>query len=224
MGKQKKLYSLEDAALFQSYDGFVPFESLSIREDEEDYKFTAILYPDCQSYANGRTCEQILKIVEAWGWPEWAYILHDRDIKADGTLKKVHYHVLIKTSSPSRLGTIARQLGIPSNYVQRVKSYKAMAKYLLHDENIDKAKYLVDEVICSNSKLYLSYFGSASETEDAQKILEYIISSRCASYISLLDWCCTHDLYATCRRNASMFSNCIREMRCGRIIDEKVDR
>lgn len=207
----KKQYSLEDEALFGEYEGFTQFKTLEDWNAQEDYKWTALVYPDCTTYVNGRTAEDILTIVRNWGYIEWAYILHDRDVYPDGTPKKPHYHVVIKTA-PTKLSTIAHQLGIPSNYVQRVKSWKKMNKYLLHDENIDKVKYTVEEVICKDTEAYLRYFDSHSEGEDAQKILDYILESGCQSYIQLLNWCCTHDLYATCRRNASMFSNCIREM------------
>lgn len=85
-------------------------------------------------------------------------------------------------------------------------------QYLIHDETTDKAKYTVEEVLCPDSQAYLHYFDSATEEEDARKILDYILESGCQSYIQLLSWCCQNGLYATCRRNASMWSNCIREM------------
>lgn len=207
----KKQYGIEQEAIFAYFEAFSNWTKLADWEDQQDYKFTALLYPDCTSYVNGRTAEDILTMVRNWGYKEWYYILHDRDIKADGEPKKPHYHVMIKTSTPSKLGTIAHQLGIPSNYVQRVKSWKSMAKYLLHDECQDKAMYLADEVVCLDTQQYLKYFDSASEAEDAQKILGYIIETGCSSYIQLIEWACKNDLYATVRRNASMWTGCIRE-------------
>lgn len=210
---RKEQFSLQDEALFGEYDGFTDFAHLREWDEQQDYKFTAIVYPDCKTYFQNRTADDILTVVRNWGYLEWYYIYHDKDVHPDGTPKKPHYHILVKLSSPGLLGTFARQLGIPSNYVQRVKSFKGMAKYLLHDENVDKAKYLLEEVICKDEREYLAYFDSHSETEDARKIIDYIIESGCQSYIQLLSWCVANDLYATLRRNASMYSNCVRECR-----------
>lgn len=207
----KPLYTLEDESLFTGYEGYRQFTSKESWGEQQDYKWTCLIYPDCTTYANSRTAEDILSIVRNWGYQEWAYILHDRDVKADGTPKKPHYHVCIKTV-PSKLSTVARTLGIPENYVQRVKSWRKMMIYLTHDETVDKAKYNVEEVICSDSQNYLKYFDSSSEEEDANKLLNYILESGCSSYVQLMSWACTNGFYATLRRNASMWSNVIREM------------
>lgn len=177
------------------------------RERELDRKFTAILYPDSTEYE----CEEVLDRVKNWGYEEWAYILHDRDKKQDGSPKKPHYHLILKKSTPTALITISRQIGISSQYVQRVRNWKKMVKYMTHDEETDKVKYELEELISSDSKKFLEYFKDEDETEQARRILDYITESGCRSYIQLLDWCCANGLYATCRRNASMWSNCIRE-------------
>lgn len=207
----KPQFTLEQEALFEPFEGYAQYKDLEQYGNQEDYKWSAIIYPDCTNYAAGRTAEQILDYASKWPFQEWYYILHDKDVKPDGTPKKPHYHFIAKTQ-PENLSTFARVLGIPPNYVQRVKNWKKMCKYLVHDENSDKVRYLVEQVICKDTNVYLKYWDCASEGEEAQKILEYILESGCKSYIQLIDWCCKHDLYATCRRNASMWSNCIREI------------
>lgn len=177
------------------------------REREMDRKFTAILYPDSEEY----DYNEVLDKLTGWGYEEWAYIVHDRDKKDDGTPKKTHAHVILKKSTPTALGTIARQLGISSNYVQRVRNWKRMVLYMTHDEQDDKVKYELEELISSDPKKFESYFKDEDESEQARRILDYITESGCRSYIQLLDWCVYNGLYATCRRNASMWSNCIKE-------------
>lgn len=207
----KPQFMLEDESLFEPFESYSNFRNLEQYGLQKDYKWCALIYPDCTSYAQGRTAEDIIEYASKWPFQEWAYILHDRDVHPDGTPKKPHYHFIAKTS-PEELRTFARVLGIPCNYVQRVKNWKKMNQYLIHDENTDKVKYQIEEVVCKDTNVYLKYFDCASESEEAQKILDYIIESGCKSYMQLLDYCCKHDLYATCRRNASMWSNCIREM------------
>ena len=179
------------------------------REKRLDRKFTAIVYPDATDY-NG-TCDDVISRVENWGFPEWAYILHDKDVNPDGTPKKPHYHVVVKKQSPTSLITVSRQLGIPSNYVQPVRNWKKMIKYLVHDEQEDKIRYEVEEIVCNDFKQVMSYFHDEDETEQARRILQYITESDCISYSQLLNWCIMQDLYSACRRNAGMWSNVIRE-------------
>lgn len=177
------------------------------REREMDRKFTAILYPDSEEYDYNEVIDKLTGL----GYDEWAYIVHDRDKKDDGSPKKAHVHVILKKSTPTALGTVARQLGIPSNYVQRVRNWKRMVLYMTHDEQDDKVKYELEELISSDPKKFESYFKDEDESEQARRILDYITESGCRSYIQLLDWCVYNGLYATCRRNASMWSNCIKE-------------
>lgn len=181
------------------------------RDRELDRKFTAVLYPDATNYLG--TCEDVLERLENWGFPEWAYILHDRDVHPDGTPIKPHYHVILKKTYPTALSTIAKQLGIPSNYVERVRNWKRMVKYLTHDEHMDKIQYEIEEIVSSDSKTILSYFKDEDETEQARRILQYLTESDCIRYADLLQWCINNDLYAACRRNASMWSNVLREKR-----------
>lgn len=208
----KSRFSPESESLFSGFESYAAFGKLQEWGEQQDYKFTAILYPDCNEYFQNRSCDDILSIVRNWGFKEWYYILHDKDVKADGLPKKPHYHVLLKCSYPSRLVSVANILGIPANYLQRVRSFKSMARYLVHDEVTDKTAYLAEEVVCSDAVMYSRYFDSASESEDAKRILEYLVSSGCMSFIQLVEWCCQNDLYATLRRNASFWSNCIKEM------------
>lgn len=188
-------------------------KEITEREKRLDRKFTAIVYPDATDYTG--TCEDVLNRVEQWGFPEWAYILHNRDKNPDGTPKKPHYHIVVKKTSPTSLITVSRQLGIPSNYVQPVRNWKNMIKYLVHDEQSEKIQYEIEEITTGDTKLLLSYFKDEDETEQARRILQFLTETDCISYIDLLDWCIKNDLYSACRRNAGLWSNVIREKRGG---------
>ena len=50
---------------------------------------------------------------------DYAYILHDKDIKDYNTLefKKPHYHVLLHFDNAISLSTLSKKLNIPSNYI-----------------------------------------------------------------------------------------------------------
>lgn len=82
----------EAQALFESFDAYRVWTKEQEYKDQQDYKWTAIIYPDCTTYANGRTADDILNIVRNWGYQEWAYILHDKDVKPDGSPKTTLPH------------------------------------------------------------------------------------------------------------------------------------
>lgn len=52
----------------------------------KDRKFQGILYPDSESYC----CDDVLNVLKST-FPEFAYILHDKDTDENGELKKTSY-------------------------------------------------------------------------------------------------------------------------------------
>lgn len=76
---------------------------------------------------------------------EWAYILHDKDIKEDGTLKPPHFHVVIRTSgNATPLSSVASWFKIPENYVEIPKGVGAFmdcVSYLTHEYHPEKTLY-----------------------------------------------------------------------------------
>ena len=63
---------------------------------------------------------------------EWAYILHDKDIKEDGTPKEPHWHIELRLTRGRRLTDIASWFGLPTMCIQTSKSrrYEPMLQYL----------------------------------------------------------------------------------------------
>lgn len=51
----------------------------------KDRKYQGVLYPDSESYC----CDDVLNILKST-FPEFAYILHDKDVDENGELKKPH--------------------------------------------------------------------------------------------------------------------------------------
>lgn len=77
--------------------------------------------------------------------------LHDKDTKPDGTLKKPHYHVMLRYSGPTtfkHVSELTRSLGqqIPQIY----DSPSAAYAYLTHSNNPDKAQYDASEIRLGN--------------------------------------------------------------------------
>lgn len=84
--------------------------------------------------------------------------LHDKDIEADGKLKKAHYHVLLvwnNTTTWGHVDTFSQQFNTPPpEYVFNVE---AKYKYLTHKDQADKVKYAESDIKHGNGFDILSY-------------------------------------------------------------------
>ncbi len=84
---------------------------------------------------------------------EWAYIIHDRDIKDDGSIKPPHFHIVLRIPrSPTSVKNVASWFGIAQNYVDVPKGRGAFydcIMYLTHEFNPDKTRY-IDEAVQAN--------------------------------------------------------------------------
>lgn len=179
-----------------------------------DYKFCAVLYPDATNYVY--PIETILETLYLCA-DEFYYILHDRDLNTDGSPKKPHYHLVLTKStangyaSPSKIRIVAKQLGIPFNYVQRCNSLKGSIIYLTHEEESDKVVYSRDEIICSDPQKLARYFSGIDDTDMAKEIVTFIISSHCNSVSQCASWALEQGYYSAFRRGFAIFNSIIRE-------------
>lgn len=82
-----------------------------------------------------------------------AWILHDRDVRADAPEDadpedlKPHIHVLVRYDSLKSLDQVRADFeftGIP--YFEPVRSFKSMCRYLLHMDDADKHQYGKEEI------------------------------------------------------------------------------
>lgn len=72
----------------------------------------------------------------------YAWIIHDGDINPDtGELKDPHVHFFAQVESPRSLQWFSDLLEVPINQLQKVKSTKAMLRYLCHLDNPEKSQY-----------------------------------------------------------------------------------
>lgn len=175
------------------------------------------------------TSEVLAKVVD--NFDQWAYALHDKDKKEDGSLKDPHYHVVLRDvtssgdGSPSTVGAVANKLGINSRWVQAgIKSldsdgnplegrFKGAVKYLIHGNKEDKlkGKYQYDRsIIVSNLDLE-KYFGESFVM--AKKIINYILTERPRSFTQLCTWCVENDCWKEFRRSQYAFVTIMKEVK-----------
>lgn len=78
----------------------------------------------------------------------FAYVLHDKDQNEDGTLKKPHWHIMLKLYKSRRRSDVAKWFGLSESYVQDSRSgkYDDMLLYLIHENAPEKYQYKTEEV------------------------------------------------------------------------------
>jgi hypothetical protein len=108
----------------------------------------------------------------------WA-VNHDKDKKynqEENTTEPIdpHTHFLIDYETPRKISTIANLFNVDENFIEIVKSKKAMLRYLTHKDDDDKYKYDDDAVLTNDHTPYaLTVLGDMmSNHEIAKGIIE----------------------------------------------------
>lgn len=128
-----------------------------------------VLYPDSQQHI----IDEIKK--------SYSFIccLHDRDVDADGNLKKAHVHFILRFKQARWSSAVASELGIDDHF-ESVKNLDGAVRYLVHEDSPDKFHYSVDDDLIYSAdngvivKKCMSL--TTSEDERALQILDFIDS------------------------------------------------
>lgn len=114
--------------------------------------------------------------------------VHDRDINADGSIKKEHYHVMllfdgVKTKEQAEeVFSVIGGVG-----VEPIKSARAYARYLCHLDNLDKVHYKIEDVLSLSGADYNIMISLASDKYSAiGEMIEFCIENSIDSYAELL--------------------------------------
>ena len=95
---------------------------------------------------------------------DYAYILHDSDLKDDGTPKKPHWHVALRLKYATNSKYIAEAFNVKEQYIGRVKGkWVDVLMYLTHENAPEKYQYSVDDVTSNFD------FESVKEKEKSKK-------------------------------------------------------
>lgn len=96
----------------------------------------------------------------------YAYILHERDTKPDGTMKTPHFHVVAEFPCAKRLATWLNALAGSLNLnplavsVEKCRSFEGSFQYLVHKNDPDKHQYdpstIKSNLSEDNFNLYMS--------------------------------------------------------------------
>lgn len=152
---------------------------------------------------------------------------HDRDLDANGNLKKGHYHCMFyfdSLKSRQQVLDIVSPLGGVG--AEMVKSATSYARYLCHLDDSDKAQYNPADVVS-----YCMSYESAIETADAKygtygKLIRFCIENHISNFAILLlkSQKVAPDIFKICCDNAYFVKSLLSSLTFCDTEDGYVDR
>lgn len=153
-------------------------------KDARTRAWTLIVYPDSAP-------EDWRYTVASLGWPYYISPLHDKDFRADGTVKKPHWHLVLyadNKKSISQIQEISDKLsGVKVDWEHcAVGDMRKMVRYLVHFDDADKHQYDVKDIEQGCGADWLQYFEQSSDIDTAVgEMMEWIDQDERASLAAL---------------------------------------
>lgn len=174
-----------------------------------DRKFCAVLYPEDETHA---ACIDKLQS----GGYNFAAILHDEDVYEDGDhvgeKKKPHWHVVLKFPNAVWNESLAKELGIAPNYLEKCKALDAALLYLVHYGYDEKFQYDLQQVFGPLQTRLVFLLKDTDESTRALNIYDLIRNSPgIVSYTEIFEKACKAGLYGDFRRMGSGVMYLIKE-------------
>ena len=177
-----------------------------VRASPRKLHWDVLLYEDSTSY----DCLDILYNLDSY-FEQWAYITHDMDVNADGSLKKPHIHLYGKVRNACTVTALAKKLLVPANDIAYVRNVKGCQRYLIHADNPEKAQYQIEEVI-SNFDI-VKVLDEATESKRVTQIIEYITAERTSSVLNVAMYAIENNCWSEFRRSYSIMKDIMNEVR-----------
>ena len=119
--------------------------------------------------------------------------LHDKDVNADNSPKKAHFHVNVMfdaVKTKEQATELFKSFGGVGCEV--VNSERSYARYLCHLDNPEKAQYPIDEVVSYGGADYIQVIGSAADKAKAiREMIAFINEEDITCYADVLEFAST---------------------------------
>ena len=157
-------------------------------EYEKGRDWTFIVYPE-SAPDNWRTVldETHLRWIES--------PLHDKDMNADGEIKKSHYHILLTFDGPVTEKQVIKLIDpLNTPLPKKVGSARGLVRYMAHMDNPEKYQYSRDEIVGHCGADVESYFEltKTSKMSVMKEIITYIYENKIDNYADFLMICIQH--------------------------------
>lgn len=162
-----------------------------------------VVYPDSVVYDFANVLANVTEYFD-----KWCYILHDKDLNEDGTLKKAHYHVYGKFDTARTPQTVSNALGVGVASLRAVSSWRGAVRYTIHLDHPDKYQYSADDVVANFEFVKLL---TVDDDVQAARIFSFINSSNCSTVSELTAWAFANGCYPALRRGFAVWSRLLSE-------------
>ena len=173
-------------------------------EKWRDRKYRLLLYPDDPTH---EACIQKLKT----GGYKFAAILHDQDTweaededlgdHEPGSIKKPHYHVVLRFAQAKWSTALEKELEIKGNYIRKCDNMDGALLYLVHEQYPEKHQYPFESVF---GPLSPALGKLLVDDDEGMRVLEIVHmidqSPGHVSYREVLIKSCNSGLYGEFRR------------------------
>lgn len=146
-------------------------ETLSEEVDEKRFRHFMLLFYDESKFYN---FDDLLFDLKG-SFKNYAYIKH----LPESNEKKPHYHFILSLDNPRSINSLSKRIGLPSNYIEPIKSLRASCRYLIHIDHDEKKQYELSDVKVSQSfsrKFYSSFDDLKTEQDVIDDIYLFIDS------------------------------------------------
>lgn len=118
--------------------------------------------------------------------------LHDKDVNADGSVKKPHWHILISFDGPvteKPCTDISEKVN--GTLVQKVGSAKGLVRYMIHMDNPEKFQYNREDIVGHGGADVAGYFEltATNRLELLKEIMIYIYENEVENYADFVMIC-----------------------------------
>lgn len=115
--------------------------------------------------------------------------LHDRDVNADGEIKKEHYHIILCFNGPTTFSNVKNLTvdTLNATIPQPLESIKGYYRYLTHMDNPEKAQYSESDIKTLNGFNIFDYVDvtGLEKTRLKVSVLEDIVKHDIKEYAEL---------------------------------------
>ena len=145
--------------------------------------WTWIVYPESAP-------EDWRELLQAQAFPFAVSPLHDKDLNADGSFKKPHWHVVAYFSGKKSRKQVQELTDLThSPGAQSVQDLRGIVRYLAHMDNPEKAQYPVDEIQAFGGFEVMKYILSgATKTATLNEIIDWIIANDVTEYADVVEY------------------------------------
>ena len=176
-----------------------------------------LLYPENEEHQKA-----LQKIVKSY---DYVGILHNQDKWTEedekknaehkaGTIKKSHYHIIVRFNQAVWSTAICKELGIQENYIENVKRFDNALQYLIHYNDNDKTQYALDDVFGPLKTRLVESINKLekSEGEKVVELIEYIRNyDGTLSVTQFAHYCASNGYWSEFRRSGAIFTRIIDE-------------